>query len=282
MPRVLLATCNLLPEGEEGAQKLLAALAERGLDAFFAVWDDPDVDWSAADLVVVRSTWDYTRRVAEFLDWARRVEQTTPMLNGRQVFTWNADKAYLTELDTRVVPTGLLDETELRTGLEQALEAWGSVVIKPRTGAGGVGVVVADSPTDPRLEGLAEGPWIVQPLVETVRTDGEISVFVFGGRAVARVDKAVAGDEIRVHPRYGGSLHPVPLDPSVAEVAEEAVAAGADRVGRLPDYARVDLMRWEGEWALSELELIEPGLYLDVEPDNAQRFADLVRASLPN
>jgi hypothetical protein len=35
-------------------------------------------------------------------------------------------------------------------------------------------------------------------------------------------------------------------------------------------------MVWEGEWVVSELELIEPGLYLDVAPDNAGRFADLL------
>jgi hypothetical protein len=39
-------------------------------------------------------------------------------------------------------------------------------------------------------------------------------------------------------------------------------------------------MRWQGDWVLSELEAIEPGLYLDVDPSNAAPFADLVRAAL--
>jgi hypothetical protein len=38
--------------------------------------------------------------------------------------------------------------------------------------------------------------------------------------------------------------------------------------------------RPNGAWAVSELELIEPGLYLDVEPANADRFAGLVRSLL--
>jgi hypothetical protein len=35
-------------------------------------------------------------------------------------------------------------------------------------------------------------------------------------------------------------------------------------------------MRHEGELVVSELEATEPGLYLDVVPENAGPFADLV------
>ena len=59
-------------------------------------------------------------------------------------------------------------------------------------------------------------------------------------------------------------------------MAEEAVAAVGARFGRQPAYARVDVMRWDDAWVVSELELIEPGLYLDVDPGNAEHFAELV------
>jgi hypothetical protein len=39
-------------------------------------------------------------------------------------------------------------------------------------------------------------------------------------------------------------------------------------------------MWWEDAWAVSELELIEPGLYLDIHPGNAETFADLLRSLL--
>ena len=70
MPTVLLAASALLPEGEYGGEHLLSALAERDVTARWVAWDDPAVDWSAADLVAVRSTWDYHRRLPEFLAWA--------------------------------------------------------------------------------------------------------------------------------------------------------------------------------------------------------------------
>ena len=41
-------------------------------------------------------------------------------------------------------------------------------------------------------------------------------------------------------------------------------------------YGRVDLMRWQDAWVISELELTEPGLYLDELPGNAEAFAAVV------
>jgi glutathione synthase/RimK-type ligase-like ATP-grasp enzyme len=280
VPRILLATFQLLPDGETGGEALIAALSRRGVDAAFARWDDPAVDWAAADLVAVRSTWDYHRRVGEFLAWARGLPR---LLNGADVMAWNADKAYLRELAEAglpVVPTELVDDATLVTGLAAALERWGTALIKPRTGAGGVGVCVFSSPTDERLEGLVAGPWVVQPLVESVRTAGETSVFVFGGRATSQVQKVPSRGEVRVHELYGGRSQAVVLTPEHAELAEAAVSTAAALRGATIDYARVDMLAYDGALVVSELELIEPGLYLDVDPANADRFAELCLLAL--
>lgn len=282
MPLALLATFNLCPDGEPAGDLLVAALAERGTEARWVCWDDPDVDWSAADLVAVRATWDYQRRHAEFVAWTRAVERTTPFLNGADVFAWNADKAYLLELGERVpvVPTTLADNRTLVPDLRDALDRHGTVVIKPRTGASGVGVVVAESVEDPRLQGLTQGPWVVQPLVESVRTRGESSVYVLGGRAVAQLHKRPGGEEIRVHELYGGATRPVDLDAASAAVAVAAMRAAADLTGARLDYGRVDLMEHDGGLVVGEVELIEPGLYLDLLPGLAEPFADLVAGRL--
>ncbi|MFW6774320.1 ATP-grasp domain-containing protein [Nocardioides sp. CPCC 205120] len=281
-PAVLLATFQLAPAGEAGGDLLLAALDARGVDARWAVWDDPAVDWAAADLVAARSTWDYHRRLPAFLEWARRTDAATRLLNGAGTFAWNADKAYLVGLADLVptVPTRALDDATLRPALAAATADWGTVVVKPATGAGGVGVVVVDSAEDPRLEALTAGPWVAQPLVESVRTEGETSVFVLDDRPVLQVDKLPAGGEVRVHEQYGGTSHAVPLADGPSEVARRAVAAAQQLHGVRLDYARVDLLRHEGEWVVSELELIEPGLYLDVAPEMAEHFAELVAQRL--
>jgi glutathione synthase/RimK-type ligase-like ATP-grasp enzyme len=289
---VLLATCSGWPDGEPGAPALDAALAARGIRSRWARWDDADVDWAAADLVAVRSTWDYTERPGEFLAWARRLDPAR-LLNSADVFAWNLDKAYLVGLaDLPVVPTVAADSgAALREAVAATLSSYGAAVVKPRTGADGAGVIVVDGPDDPRLgqslpaelPGLsgATGPWVVQPLVASVRTEGETSVFVVGGRAVSQVDKRPGRGEIRVHEHFGGGSTPVPLHAEAAGLAVRAVATAAARLGGPLDYARVDLMRLDdGRLAVSELEAIEPGLYLDVLPANAEPFADLVERRL--
>lgn len=283
---VLLATFAGMPDGEPGSAALDSALAARGVDFAWAVWDDPSVDWAAADLVVVRSTWDYAVRAEEFLGWTRSLDPSG-LLNGADVFEWNHDKAYLTDLGPLpAVPTRLASSpSEFAT----AIEEFATAVIKPRISAGGAGLIVVSDPLDSRLGQTIRshptyppvaGPWIAQPLVESVRTRGEVSVFVIGGRVVSQVDKVPAGDEVRVHEQFGGASRPVPVDPAVAAVALTADQWLATRFGRRLDYVRVDLLLYADEWVVSELELIEPGLYLDVLPANAEPFADLVRARL--
>lgn len=281
-PLVLLVTFAFMPEGETGGELLVAELADRGIAARWVVWDDPDVDWQAADLIAVRSTWDYHRRAGEFLAWARGVDDR--LLNGAATFAWNADKGYLVELAGHVptVPTRRVEDRSeaLRAALAEELARWGAVVVKPVTGAGGVGVCVVETALDDRLIGLTAGPWVVQPLVASIATDGESSVYLFDGEPVVQVDKLPGVDDIRVHGQYGGSTRVVDLESERVEVARAAVAAAGRLLGRRPAYARVDLLRHDGRWCVSELELIEPGLYLDVLPENAARFADLVAGVL--
>lgn len=275
MTDVLLATCTDWPSGEPGAAGLDAVLAVRGLASRWAAWDDPDVDWGAARLVAVRSTWDYAERYAEFVDWAREVEKSTRVLNGADVFAWNVDKGYLTDLgDVPAVPTLLV------TGVADAIAAFGTTVLKPRVGAGGVGVVIADRPDDPRLAELLGVPLIAQPLVESIRTEGEVSVFVLGGRAVAQVRKVPAAGEIRAHEQYGAVCRPEPLGEEQARLAVAATGAAARFTGRPLDYARIDMLLLDGSWRVGEIEATEPGLYLDLLPANAEPFADVVVAAL--
>ncbi|MBS2939427.1 hypothetical protein KDN32_16925 [Nocardioides sp. J2M5] len=282
---VLLATSADLPDGEPGAAALDAALAARGVDAAWARWDDPSVDWAAADLVAVRSTWDYVTRHGELLAWTASLDQSR-LLNGADVFAWNHDKRYLTELgDLPAVPTVLADD---RPALVDAVARFGTAVVKPRVGAGGAGLIVVTDPDDPRLGRPVRshpdypevgGPWVVQPLVESIRTHGETSVYVLDGRLTQRFDKLPGDGDVRVNEEFGGRVRAVELG-DVADLALRAAAAMADRFGRPMDYLRVDLLRWDGEWAVSELELIEPGLYLDVSDANAAPFADLVVSRL--
>ena len=276
MTRLLLATCARLPRGEPAAEHLDDALARRGIDATWAVWDDPSVDWTTADLVAVRSTWDYEERVEEFLSWSEGLGDR--VLNGASVFRWNTDKRYLVELFDRqaaVVPTRSAADADQ---IAAAVTEFGTAVVKPAIGAGGRGVEVVEAGVVPAPG--SQGPWVVQPLVESVRTTGETSVFVLAGVAVSQVEKHPADGEIRVQEEYGGVSSPADLGADQAAAALTVLDVAADRLGTAIAYARVDLLHHDGRWVVSELELTEPGLYLDVLPGNAAAFADLVAARL--
>lgn len=285
MSSVLLVTSSDLPAGEPRGHLLPEAFAARGVEARWVRWDDPDVDWAAADLVAVRSTWDYDGRLPEFLAWARSVGPS--LVNGVDLFAWNTDKSYLVTLGASglpVVPTLVAEGEE---DLPTAIASYDIAVVKPCVGADGRGVVVFDAtdggPADLDEATLGPGPWVVQPLVESVRTEGEQSVFVLGGEPVTQVRKVPAGTDIRVHEAYGGSTVAVALDPEAAALARLAVEVTERVVGSTLVYARVDLLRMpDGALAVSELEVTEPGLYLDVLPANADAFSDALVALLPD
>lgn len=281
-PQVLLATFCLMPDGEPGGELIVDALARRGVSAAWSSWDDPRADWAAADLVAVRATWDYQRRLPAFTAWLERVSDATPILNGTDAFAWNVDKRYLAELGQAVptVPGLVVDDDDLLGGLTAALARWDSVVLKPCVGAGGVGVIVVDSVEDWSLAELTAGPWLAQPLVESVQTRGESSVIVLGGEACAQVDKVPGAGEVRVHEQHGGSSRAVAVDPGYAELALAAVEGAEGILGHRLDYARVDVMELDGRPVVSELELIEPGFYLDLVPEVADAFASVVATAL--
>ena len=280
MTDVLLVTCAELPDGEPEGHLLVEELVERGLTSRWVAWDDPDVAWADARLVVVRSVWDYERRRPAFLAWAREVESRTQLVSSARVLEWNTDKVYLVGLATTGLPVVPTVAAEDESDLPVAIATFGTAVVKPRVGASGRGVVLFDGePGGP--EGLDEsqlelGPWVVQPIVESVRTEGETSVFVLGGHAVSQVQKTPGPEEIRVHESYGGRSVATELTSEATELALRVVATVEEQLGSALPYARVDMMRLDdGTLALSELEVTEPGLYLDLVPENAPTFAEV-------
>lgn len=99
-PRIVLAGCRELPDGDGDDAGLAAALGRHGLHAHWLPWDDPAT--LRADLVILRATRDYPDRLDEFLPWTRRVRN---LLNPPKTVAWNADQRYLVDLDDAGVPT---------------------------------------------------------------------------------------------------------------------------------------------------------------------------------
>lgn len=60
-------------------------------------WDDPDVKWGDAVLLISRTTSTYFNNPPKFLNWTKKVEKTSTLWNPSQVIEWNYHKRYLIE-----------------------------------------------------------------------------------------------------------------------------------------------------------------------------------------
>jgi glutathione synthase/RimK-type ligase-like ATP-grasp enzyme len=278
--RIALATCATLPGGfVDDAQ--LASL----LEAEWAVWDDPRVDWAAYDLVVLRSVWDYTERREEFLAWAQSVPR---LVNRYGLLAWNSDKLYLAELASAGLP--VVPSTFLSPGEALAPPA-GEYVLKPSVSAGARDTLRLGPADDERALALlsrihAGGRTaMVQPFVGSVDERGETAVLCFDGAYSHAIAKGpvLARDAEPIDGIGQANPHVAVREPTAAErdVAEQVLAWVTERFGGVPSYARVDLVQGEdGDPLLLELEVTEPLLFLRQAEGSARRFADALRARL--
>lgn len=135
VPRVALVTYDPRPEPSKDADLpvLRDALRAAGAEADAVIWDDADVDWGAYDLAVIRSTWDYSWRAAEFVAWAERCAKVTRLANPAGVVRWNTDKRYLGDLAAAGVP--VVPTRYLAPGDTADLPDDHEYVIKPTSGA---------------------------------------------------------------------------------------------------------------------------------------------------
>ena len=281
---VALATTTDLEIMDQDDDVLGAALERAGASYAMAVWDDPWVDWSTFDVVVIRSTWDYTSRRDEFVAWAAAVEEAGALLcNSAEVVRWNTHKGYLIELEERgapIVPTAWLgkgDEADLAE--LAASRRWAGVVAKPVVAAGSEGLLVATGDLADHQTAfdalLAEHDVMVQPLLKKIRTDGELSLICIDGEFSHAIRKVPASGDIRSQVEFGGHYSAVDPEDDLIALAEWLVeATGHDLL-----YARVDLMpEDDGAWVLGELEATEPALYLDHAEGAADRMAAAILA----
>ena len=106
--KVALVTAREARGLDEDLPPLQAAMHSAGVRAQVVDWDDASVDWAGFDFALIRSTWDYTDRLPEFLAWVESAGRQTTVLNPPAVIRWNTDKHYLGELArarVAVVPT---------------------------------------------------------------------------------------------------------------------------------------------------------------------------------
>jgi glutathione synthase/RimK-type ligase-like ATP-grasp enzyme len=274
MVDVVLVTGQVMPHGPpEEDPILVAALEARGRSAAVEPWGGPAC--LDARLVVVRTTWDYTERLAEFLGWLELAAAAVPVMNPSAVITWNSHKSYLLDLaqaGVPVIPTALITRGAARIEATRALAAHdGEVVIKPAVSVGAHATVRAEAASGEAAEHLGTlletGDVLIQPFAPTI-AEGEVSLVYFGREYSHAVRKVPASGDFRVQVFHGGENRPHLATPAELAAGQLALAAVDGDVA----YARVDLVESDRGPVLMELELIEPQLFLE-QDGAADRYA---------
>jgi len=271
--RVAIATCQQIPEPDFDEPLLLAALGGAGVEARVLAWDDDAAPFAEQDLVVLRSTWNYYRRVDDFVAWVAKTGKATRVLNPPKIVAWNAKKTYLAELSKRgvdIVPTEFVLHRAARSvGDILGERGWDDVVIKPVVSAGSFRTERFSRATVPAAQAfldalVADRDAMVQRWMPSVETYGERSLVWIDG---------VFTHAIRKAPRFAGGAEHVSDEVAISDderaFGERALAPLA---GELL-YARVDMVRdGEGTLRIMELELIEPSLFFQQSKPALERF----------
>ena len=291
-PQIALVTAREARGLDEDMPPLRAALQAAGARSEIVDWDNGTVDWGAFDLALLRSTWDYTDRLQEFLVWVDATSRRTTLLNPPSVIRWNTDKHYLAELaraTVPVVPSTFIEPGESATqALHNFLSGHGDspeFVVKPSVGAG-------SRDTERHLRERVEPALaqagrlldagrsvLLQPYLDSVDRDGETALIYTAGQFSHAVRKGPLLPPGLAGSPAVGLFAPekiTPRTPGVDElrVAERVLAALPFAA---PLYARIDLIRdAAGAPTLLELELTEPSLFFAYAPGAAERFASAI------
>ena len=278
--RVALAVDERTRSLSDDDRVLADALQRHGCHVEPVVWGTRDL---ADTVVVIRSTWDYIDRVDDFLRWLDELDEAGAIVvNPTDVVRWNIHKRYLFDLADRGVP--VVDTVLVERGSSSDLDAvldergWSTAIAKPAIGATARLTIRVDqtnrAASAEHVRRLATTEDVlVQPYVDSITTDGEVSIVVIDGTPTHAVQKRPWAGEWRVQSDFGGTTERVPVDDEHAELASMALAA----VDGDPTFARVDVVRVGDALRLMELELIEPDLFFSLAPESADRLASAIR-----
>ncbi|MFN0022400.1 MAG: RimK family alpha-L-glutamate ligase [Parvularculaceae bacterium] len=278
MTTVAIATCLEQPTLTPSDALLAAALERKGARAVALPWNGPFAPFAAADIVLIRSTWDYFGVPDEFRVWLDRLRTLPRVTNDPSLMQWNMGKLYLFDLagagaaiaaTRRIAPNAPAIRAAMADlGLDRA-------IVKPVIGgtASGLSLVRADDAAAlEKAAGLLGGEGLVQAFIPEIATLGETSFVFIGGDFTHAVLKRPKAGDIRVQTDHGGTVERVDPLPWAIDEARRILGACPGS----PAYARVDAVIRGQELLVMEVELVEPDLFFTYCPGAAARLAGLL------
>lgn len=280
--KIVFATCEEIPQGTADDELFKKALIEMGHKVETHIWTDASVNWQKFDVCLPRSTWDYHKKRDLFLSWAEKISRHSKLINPLEVLRWNSSKDYLLELQQQglpVVPTEIYSSfDEGLKAAQKSLKKFGLIVLKPVISATSdltYFISKSEDLNDAIATILRRGKMIIQPLLSSVTSDGELSLIYFkiDGRLIYShsVRKLPKAGDYRVQGEFGGSSEPIEATAAALEAAEKTVSLLPAGVC----YARVDFLDWKTNPQIGEIELVEPELFFRHIKNSRHSFRSL-------
>jgi len=280
MKRIALVTNSEFPRLTDSDSLLINPLLKFGFETYSCIWDDQKVEWANFDAVIIRSSWGYHERLPEFNVWLDKLENLKVRLfNDYPVIRWNSNKKYLLELEkegVKIIPTKFFIKSS-QVSFRNIVSAFKAdeIIIKPSVGAEAYKVkkfsksqvIEAQRFID---EILIDHDILVQPFINDIQTEGEISMIFFNKVYSHAVLKKPKKGEFRSNYAYGGKESRINPDINIIIQAQNIL----NKINFKLLYARVDGINIAGVFYLMELELIEPYLFFEMDKDSPVRFVN--------
>jgi hypothetical protein len=280
-------TCADFPRGTEDDQLLFHSFENRDISVTPVVWDkrSPDELGSFA-ATIIRSPWDYHQKIKQMYKWLEKTQSLKiSLFNPAQLILWNISKKYLPELEKKqipIVPTLILRKMSDQIFAQEIQKrSWSDIVIKPEISASAFKTFRLKLSELENYWTEISSIWqecevLVQPYCGSIESEGEYSLMYFNDSQSVHYSHTVIKkpkvQDFRVQQEHGGTVE--------AFTAPQAlVNYGRDILKALPFdwlYVRVDVMKYEGNYVLGELELFEPQLFFRYSPEAAPLFVQCV------
>ncbi len=243
------------------------------------VWDDPSVDWTSYDIIIIKSTWDYfIGKIEKFYQWLTFIkEKNIPCLNHPDLIKWNADKHYLLDIQSaglNIVPSIIIEKNNLFYA-DDAFQKFKAdeLIVKPTISGGAMNTLRLNKNNAKDHEAqindwLKEQAYLIQPLKKEVIKQGEWSFLFFNGQFSHHLLKVAKEGEFRIQHFFGGKIISPDFDRNIINIAQEYV----NKFATNSLYARVDGVITENGFELMELELIEPYMFFFTNEQSLENY----------
>lgn len=222
------------------------------------------------DTVVLKSIWGYHLNPEEFLSQVSALtSKNVRLINNLEFILWNIDKyQYLNDIkNLGVVPTKLLliKDADVASNLVSELGKdldENPLVIKPNISASGYLTYLYDVEKDntdiiTSLLKYKHLDFITQPFRDSI-TEGEISVIIINGKALYGIKRFPGVFANKRNPDF---IHMNNIPDVIHNKLKRIEEYFIQKFNRLPGICRVDFLRFQDMYEISEIELIDPDLF---------------------